>query len=329
MRHYKVYIFPDKFKIFFQIFIFNGIFLKLAFSQTKCELQNGRCTYNINLSTMGLCDTPPSEIISRPNKEEHLEREYGKMHEMQQDFNTVKSEHETRIKELEESVQRLLRNAIPYQERGRTGEVYIERVSDTRPVPESGGNVLLFQLQHQFNTLRKSLSERTADLLETRNKLNETTDLLNAAQKQAFDSNSKLVSYETNAAVIERENRIMKNKLRHTTEQLDYVSDKLNASEIKLTSVENQLYDVVRSESTLREELATMTLRFNATFKQMEELQKNNTILDALYKKSELTLKLREEALQDCFQGIVVSANKLLLTPYINSKFQSHGSVHT
>ncbi|XP_060575304.1 uncharacterized protein LOC132732812 isoform X2 [Ruditapes philippinarum] len=304
MIYYNQYLLQNDFKLFFRFFIFNGVLLRIAFTQTNCELQNGQCTYNINLSTVGLCETPPAEIIQRPNKEKHLEKEYGKMHEMQQDFNIVKSEHDSRIKELEESVQRLLRNAIPYHESGRSRsrDVFIEHVSDTRPVSrESGGNILLFQLQHQFNTLRKSLSERTADLLETRNKLNETTDLLNAAQKQAMDSNSKLVSYETNAAVIERENRIMKNKLKHKTEHLDYISYKLNASEIKLLSVENQLYDVVRSESNLREELATLNLKFNSTLIEMEELQNNNTELEALYIKTEVTLKLREAELQDCF----------------------------
>ncbi|XP_045189152.2 uncharacterized protein LOC123546718 isoform X3 [Mercenaria mercenaria] len=304
MRHTHMKISSKFLKVFFQIWIFYGIFIKSTFTQTSCELRNGQCTYHVNLNTMGFCETQASEILPSSNREDNLEKEHGKIHDMQKDFNTVKSEHESRIKELEVSIQKLLRNAIPYQNRGRSREVFIDRVSDAQPVTrESGGNILLFQLQHQFNTLRKSLSERTADLLETRNKLNETTDLLNAAQKQAFDSNSKLVSFETKSTVLERENRIMKSKLKHKSEHLEHVQEKLNSTEFNLINVENQLYDVVRSESTLKEELATLKLEFSSSKQEIEELRNNNTELDALYRKTEITLRLREADLQDCFEA--------------------------
>lgn len=307
MRNYSKNIPSKVLKIFFQSCFLYGIYIKSACAQThNCELLNGQCTYTVNLNTMGDCLSTSTETSRDFRIDENLQQQNGKMFDMQKDFNAVKSEHETRIKDLEISVHKLLRNALSETRNIKSEEVYIGQVSDRRSQPaQPNGNILLFQLQHQFNNLRKSLGERAADLLEARNKLNETTDLLNAAQKQALDANNKLVTFETKSSVLERENRIMKNQLKLKTERLEIVENKLNATEINMFSLENQLYDVVRSESTLREEMVTLKMKFNETLEEMDELKQNNSDLDLLYTKTLLTLRQREEDLQDCFEGIV------------------------
>lgn len=309
MRNLSKNILSKALKIFFQSCFFHGIFIKFACAQThNCELLNGQCRYTVNLNTIGDCLSSSTETSNDFRIDENLQQQNGKMFEMQKDFNVVKSEHESRIKDLEESVHKLLRNALSERRNIKSEEVYIDQASDKRSQPaQPNGNFLLFQLQHQFNNLRKSLSERSADLLEARNKLNETTDLLNAAQKQALDANNKLVTFETKSSVLERENRIMKRQLKLKNERLEIVEDKLNATEINLFRLENQLYDVVRSESTLREEMVTLKMKFNETLEEMDELKQNNSDLDFLYTKTFITLRQREEDLQDCFEGIVCS----------------------
>lgn len=297
-------------KLLFVNILYGNFWMISTSAETNCQFTNGQCIYHVNLNPANGC--PSSTAMDALHKPEEIRLPADeKVTQMQRDFDTLKSDHENRIKELENSIQKVLRSAIPsgvsapYQAR----HVHLE--AETRDlnqvevanVKESSEGLLLLQLQNQFNNMRKSLSERTADLLETRNKLNETSDLLKAAQKQAFESNSKLVQFETTAAVLERENRILKNKLKDKTERLEYVSEMLNTTETKLINVENQLYDVVRSESNLREELATLKVILNRTQMELEELRKNHTELGHKYKKSQRLLNLREEELMECYRA--------------------------
>lgn len=288
-----------------------GIWRIASASEADCQLQNGKCTYNINLNTDGACSSSPKLEQFYLKPEEIRLPADAKMSQMQKDFDVVKSDHENRIKELENSIQKVLRSAIPtvpvdYSPRVVHVDTNSRQINTIQSAPskqESSGNVLLLQLQNQFNTMRTSLSQRTADLLEARNKLNETSDLLHAAQKQAIDSNNKLVSLETKSAVMERENRILKNKLKDKTERLEYATEKLNTTETKLLNIENQLFDVVRSEAILKEELETVKHILNKTQTKLAELQRNHTILQEKFKKTKRTLKIREEELMECYEG--------------------------
>lgn len=294
------------------VFSFLGKFgILYTSAETQCEFQNGQCIYQVNLSPTAACSSSPTfETVYKP-EEIRLPADQ-KMGQMQKDFDTVKSDHENRIKELEHSIQKILRNALSSGPPMHYGSRHVHIDSDIRErntieetpqIQDGSASTLLLQLQNQFNNMRKSLSERTADLLEARNKLNETTDLLNAAQKQAFESNSKLVSFETTATVLERENRILKNKLKDKTERLDYANEMLNTTEHKLINVENQLYDVIRSEATLREELETLKVILNKTQMELQELKKNHSELEDKYKRAKLNLKVREEELIECYKA--------------------------
>ncbi|XP_052773475.1 uncharacterized protein LOC128212190 isoform X3 [Mya arenaria] len=303
------------------VFVVVGSLIQLALSDpiSQCEIQDGKCTYNINLAPSGSCQStllpPDKETFIRfekiPESLNYVNDE--KMSQMQQDFNTVKSDHENRIKELESSIQKVLRNSIPtvpigYQDH-RTGydTIPLER---TRHVEnngvkevESGDNLLIFRLQSQFNRMRTSLSQKTADLVEVGNKLNETTDLLTAAQRQALDSSTKLVEFETKATVLDRETNILKNKLKDKTERLKYATERLNTSETKLINVENRLYDVVRSEATIKEELETLKIVLNKTQTELNALREAHEDLQTKYKKTRNTLARREEELMECYSA--------------------------
>lgn len=282
---------------------------------SQCQVQDGRCTYLVNLAPASSCSSATSsdDVIDFSLKPEALRRsDHNTVEQLQSDFSTIKSDHENRIKELENSIQKLLRNAFPDRSVTYAAEdVYVEKEAETKQqltgnmTPEKSGNLLLFQLQGQFNRMAASLSERTADLMEARNKLNATTELLHATQKQAHESSSNLVSLQTKSKVLERQTNILKNKLKDKTERLDYANERLNTSETKLLQTEDQLYDIVRAESTAREELETLKIVMNRTMKQLEDLKRNHSELTTKYKRTKRTLNLREEELMECYSGKV------------------------
>ena len=281
--------------------------------QSECTFQDGKCTYNINLSPSRNCFPTSSTTKIEVAPEAIKQRDDTKMYQMQQDFNVVKSDHENRIKELEQSIQRVLRNVIPtipVDYSSRSSVIVDKRPADHKSTRndlegriQGSEDTLLMQLQSQFNRLRSSLSTRTADLLETKNKLNETSDLLKETQKQLFTSSNQLAVFETKAAVLEREGNILKNKLKHKTEKLEYTEERLNQSEGKLVSLENQLYDLVRTEATLREEFDTVKLKLNKTLSELDELRTNHTTLTKKYHRTKKTLHFREAELMECYTG--------------------------
>ena len=299
-----------------------GCFVSTSVAQSQCQLQNGQCTYTINLASSTSCPQTPSNAnnyVGDAMKPEAL-RQASEV-TIDQDLSTVKSDHENRIKELEMTIQRVLRNSIPEETRKQeSSEVIVDNESETKPhplnnrTPEGSGNLLLFQLQGQFNRITTSLSDRTADLVDARNKLNETTDLLLAAQKQALDSSNKLVRLETKAKVLERESNILKSKLNSKSERLAYANERLNASEHKLLETETQLYDVVRAESNVREELETLKIILNKTQTQLAVLQGNHSELTTKFKRMKRTLALREEELMECYSGKAATTDHMYLS---------------
>jgi len=279
---------------------------------SSCMVQDGTCTYNINLAPAGTCSSKESTdhiVISEPRVESLNYASDERMTQMQLDLTLIKSDHEQRIKELELSIQKVLRNSLPavpvsnYETIPQARDPGRHVTSHEQTIPEVSDNILMLQLQGQFNRMRMSLSQKSADLLETRNKLNETIDLMSAAQRQALDSSTKLVEMETQATVLERETSILKNKLKHKTEQYEYTAEKLNITETKLYSTENQLYDVVRSEATLKEELETLKVILNRTQKELATLKAEHEELQSLFKKTTRRLERREEELMECFTG--------------------------
>ncbi|XP_060575301.1 uncharacterized protein LOC132732810 [Ruditapes philippinarum] len=158
-----------------------GIAGEPSSSEVSCQFKHGKCTYDIYLNHAEACAPSRQTTFEETNsffkpQEIRLPAD-EKMTKMQKDFNVVKSDHENRIKELESSIQKVLRNAIPLQPvKYSNNHVQVESTSrhgnlieTKQPNQEGSGNILLLQLQNQFQcNKRTSLSQRTADLLETR-----------------------------------------------------------------------------------------------------------------------------------------------------------------
>lgn len=306
------------------LLIIGGCFVFLSAAQTQCSLNNGQCTYTVNLATTASCPPAPgltdNYVDDRRSPEALRQHENDKINTLQKDLDTVKLDHNNRIKELEMSIQKVLRNSVStgpvaYQRE----HVNIEPIQETRAMeldnetPEKPSNLLLFQLQNQFNRMTKTLSETTADLLEANNKLNETTELLTAAQRQAFNASNQLALYQTKSTFLERETNILKNRVKDKTERLEFAEERLNATESKLIQTETQLYDVVRAESTVREELETLKITLNKTQTELAGLKREHEELEVKFRKTKRTLALREEELMECYSGNLVLCIRTVL----------------
>jgi len=270
----------------------------------QCYLQNGQCTYNIHLTSSngGCSDTGPiKDNLSDDQQNDN------KMSVLEQNLDTVKTDHEDRIRELEASVQKLLRDAVPGGNHVTLSSVPVGTITRvpgaSRTVSNRTENSLLSRLSQEFANMRGNLRDKTIMLLDTQTKLNETTGLLKEAQEHLFTIGEDLVIAEHNAALFRQENYILKNQIKDKTFRLTDATEKLNISESKLRNMEEQLYALVRSESNLKEELGYYKYELNRTKHALAEAQLNLTILQSEHRRTKLTLQKTELQLMECYTG--------------------------
>ncbi|XP_052101904.1 uncharacterized protein LOC127735684 [Mytilus californianus] len=272
----------------------------------QCSFQNGKCTYEINLSNSNTeCESKRTKI-SMANENDLYGQNDEKMSRMQQDFHTVTEQHKNRIEELEASVQKLLRSAVagPISQQVKARRVDEDQViigtlpHGTINHSESG---LLKKLYDEFSNLRTRLHKRTSQLLDTESKLNETTHLFTKAQDELLDQGEKLMIAEHKVATMEQERYILKNQVKHTTEQFKELQIRFNVTDAKVFDLENQLYTLVRSESNLKEELGLYKWKLSQVEKAYGILQGNYSGLQQKLTKTEQTLQKAEFDLMECF----------------------------
>ncbi|XP_076104682.1 uncharacterized protein LOC143073203 [Mytilus galloprovincialis] len=272
----------------------------------QCSFQNGKCTYEINLSNSNTeCESKRTKI-PMANENDIYGQNDEKMSRMQHDFHTVTEQHKNRIEELEASVQKLLRSAVagPVSQQVKTRRLEDDQViigtlpQGTINHSESG---LLKKLYDEFSILRTRLHKRTTQLLDTEAKLNETTHLFTKTQDELFDQGDKLMISEHKVATLEQERYILKNKVKHTTEQFKELQIRFNVTDAKVFDLENQLYTLVRSESNLKEEIGTYKWKLSQVEKAYGILQGNYSGLQQKLNKTEQTLQKAEFDLMECF----------------------------
>ncbi|KAJ8316837.1 hypothetical protein KUTeg_004741 [Tegillarca granosa] len=276
--------------------------------QNQCSLQNGQCTYNIQLSHVeNGCSRITEEGES--TKTGQVQNDNARV---QQDLAVVKTDHENRLRELEASVQKILRSAVsapPAQMTLSMGEGI-----NLRPQRNRTENSLLTRLHDEFTKIRSQLSKKSIELAETYRKLNESALLLEEAQDDLFATSEQLLNAEQKAATFEQEGYILKNKLKHARSRYIVAEENFNISETKRISLENQLYTVVRSEANLKEELETYKYRFNETLTNLHNLKREHSLLNDTYLQTKKNLRKTEMELMDCYTGYymyIESSSKL------------------
>jgi hypothetical protein len=285
--------------------------------EAKCSIDTGQCTYNINLAHGGCGggggddDTDielapgPAPLRARAVHPDGQQSDYNKVTIMEKKFDVVKDDHEKRLKELENSVLKIMRNAIgpPPPGQFNTGSGGGGSAPNTHRSAGPGETNLLTKLHDEFTRLRTHLKTKSRDLSETQLKLNQTTEAMRDAQEALFRNTEQLLVAEHQVTTLGHERSILKNQVKDKTERLEIMTEELNVSETQRRDLEEQLYTVVRSEANLKEELGYFKYMLNQTVKDLDTLKKNHTELTAKHVRTKQELRRREFELMDCYLG--------------------------
>lgn len=295
-----------RYSIILSIFLVFNRFIYTFGSQ--CALVNGECTYNVYLNNgNGECGhtVTSNERPWNINLESQSD-DSGTGNLPVQREDQLNIGHESRIRELEASVQKLLRDAVPSEPRSNhIPEVVIGY--DERPPRQRINrteNTLMSRLSVEFSNLRNNLQDKSLRLLDTQSQLNASNAAFMDAQHDLVEASESLILVEHRAGTLQQENYILKNQIKHRNSKLATASELLNITESKLREMEMQLYALVRSESNLKEELGYYQYQLNKTAQQFTELGANHTRLKNQQKRTLTELRTTENELMECYSGM-------------------------
>ncbi|XP_041370336.1 uncharacterized protein LOC121384150 [Gigantopelta aegis] len=290
-----------------------GLFISLLVDyvsmEATCSFDNEECSYHIkvqhvkgNCVVRTLTDVnadgtrlpDDSDVVSDTEYDIH-----AKMQAIQETLGAVKDEHEKRLKDLEASVRQLLglkeKPLLPF---GLDHQEKKKKKGYT--IFEDG---LLARLESEFYRLREMVKRKDQTILDTELKLNESQQLAQNKQVEAFALNRRLLHAEHKVALLERERRILKNQLKDKTYLLRGATHNATATGSKMATMEEQLLRLVRSESTLREVLMTCQLEKNHTEAQLAVYKHKASHILSKQKTLKGTLRIRESELIDCYSA--------------------------
>lgn len=269
-------------------------------STNQCVLNDGKCSYNVYLSNDN-CGGPRQ----RSGQVQNEQRDSYSAADMQKDFNVVKTDHEDRIRELEASVQKMLRsslpsNQIPITSNSVEGPIRPVNIENLFPGVNATEHGLLSSLHNHFTKLRNKIQAKTKKLLDMEVRLNDTSNALAQAHEELFINSEKVIDAEHKVASMEQERYMLKSQIKYKSEQLNHALEKVNITDAKLLQVEKQLYHLVRSESNLKEELGLYQWKLNNSLKAFKSLKTNYTKLDGKYNDTKAELDRAHIDFMEC-----------------------------
>lgn len=262
----------------------------------QCVLRDGECSYNVYLSNNN-CDRPLQKGDANIQKDSYT------VAGMQRDFNVVKVNHEDRIRELEASIQKLLRSSIPARDgvfssgQALEGPVNIENYFPGVQTAEGG---LLSSLHNHFTNLRNEIEAKANKVTDMEIRLNDTTVALQQAHDELFKNSQKVIAAENQVREMVQERYVLKNQIKFKSEQLAQAMEKVNYTDARVLQLENQLYVLVRSESNLKEELGLYQWKLNNSLKAFKNLKGNHTKLERTLNKTQTELERANLDLMEC-----------------------------
>lgn len=265
----------------------------------QCVLRDGECSYNVYLSNNN-CDRPLQKGDANIQKDSYT------VAGMQRDFNVVKVNHEDRIRELEASIQKLLRSSIPARDgvfssgQALEGPVNIENFFPGVQTAEGG---LLSSLNNHFTNLRNEIEAKANKVTDMEIRLNDTTVALQQAHDELFKNSQKVIAAENQVREMVQERYVLKNQIKFKSEQLAQAMEKVNYTDARVLQLENQLYVLVRSESNLKEELGLYQWKLNNSLKAFKNLKGNHTKLERTLNKTQTELERANLDLMECITG--------------------------
>ncbi|XP_064601810.1 uncharacterized protein LOC135467847 [Liolophura sinensis] len=270
-----------------------------ALLENQCVLSDGRCTYNVQLSLAGgKCNSgpePPVEFLTGTQNDNSK-----KMTDMEKDFQDIKDDHESRLKRLENTVQKVVLGSrdtsskSPAKAPFLLGSKYAESNMETE-------EQLLTSLHKEFTNIRDRLRIKSDLLVVSEKKLNETLKALEMSQKSFLETSKDLLEAEDKVGSLQAENFVLKTNLDEKTIKLEHTSEILNETDTTLKILQENYNVTSISESKLKEELANHKTALNETTVLLDKTLTEYTTLMTKHAKAVDTLHRRERELIDCY----------------------------
>ncbi|ESO98389.1 hypothetical protein LOTGIDRAFT_231436 [Lottia gigantea] len=268
--------------------------LNFVFSnEAVCGFTHNDCSYEIKLVPVGNCRYGDQIMMDKQMDSADYS---SKMNMMERTFSDVRVDHEKRLDGLEKSVRELLgldENSSP-----------IDHVFNSRGKFQNQDNKeIVSRLHEEYTNLRIDIKRKNARIIQAEIKFNETNKELKQAQLDLFDTNQELLDAENKIAYMQREMMILRNQLKDKTYRLDASGKKASDCEGKTGSMQTQLFELVRSEATIKEDLETCYLEKNMTEKELQETKRRHGHLKRRHHDQKGILKIRENELINCYNA--------------------------
>lgn len=236
-------------------------------------------------------------------------RDYSAKGSVESDQNTANYPQEQRIKDLESSVAKLIQK-LDGNKYGAGSFLDLPIDSDLTNskqihLANSVEEPLISRLQGEFKTLRNTIKSKTETLFNVENKLNETQKSLSLAYDSIVSTSRQLVLEEEKSIRLEQEGRILRNQIRDSNFDLLEKTTKLNETESKRAMIQDQLYDVIRSESNLKEEKEYFRLKMEEALEKLNKALNKYTDLEGRHERTMNKLMKSEEELVQCYAGML------------------------
>lgn len=285
---------------------------------TGCSFDSDGCTYNIYLSQRGDVDEESlrnvqlkeqSVSCGQENKrvvlDNHIQNDYSaKLDSMEKNFSFLKDTHEQRLKELEGTIQRLVKTTPAETDKRESAPEtrrFSARSMDSRR--RFGDPYFMKRLESEFEKIRRDLKDKASELLDTQSKLNETNQRVHEQQIERFKASQELLNAENQISALRRERAILKNQLKDRSYKLSVNLEKSTECERISAAQKNEILELFRSESTLKEDLLTVEEKLNRTREEHAQLQQKHDQLQSTQDRIRRVMKIRERELIDCYSA--------------------------
>ncbi|XP_029657179.1 uncharacterized protein LOC115231256 [Octopus sinensis] len=293
-------------------------------SGTECSFMDGKCTYNIRLAppqsitdgSSGGGDQckryPPANFRQFSGTEESQNDYAEKMTHIVKDFDVIKDDHESRIRELENYIRKSL---------SRGGEPDVLKVATNikskikQGSSESGGygengipfdtteGNLIKRLHDQFAAIRKLNRDKSQSLRVMNYKLNETRQKLADTQNNLLLTRDQLLQNEEALSRLQDDKYILQNQLKDRSERLDRAEKRADALEKKNKETDEKLLTLIRSENILKEEMYTAQYKLNETSQLLADARNQYRQLDVDFVRLISEISRREKELKLCYKA--------------------------
>lgn len=281
---------------------------KSSSTDGKCILENGGCSYNINL--MHGCSDANIDHHKEFSTHEHSDQ----LTEIERNLAVLRVDHSRRLSDLESRIERLLapvsvlssqRDGIGVRGKTATNEYETESGKSLAFKDEEGRgeNILLLQVHKEFSGLRRDLasSRRQTRILEAQ--LEDSRLKLNRTSHSLLRTASKLLETEMRLSEVMNDRENIGVLLNEAKRNLSTTKAHLDEKTKEIRNTTAELHRTIKRKAQLQLELEksnadkeVLRIRLNDSQELYNGLNKRHENLTKEYKR-------KEALLIECFRG--------------------------